>query len=131
MPFSTLKHSNVTEDNNLFQAISGRHTNRRGYNKQQIPAADLKTIESVPMEEGVTALMITDPGAVKEIIGLVRKGNRIQMNDDAFMDEITSWIRFSDSEEELHLDGLTSRAMGKSPPAARFLNSGTPHNGIR
>ena len=111
----TLKHSNVTGDNNLFQAISRRHTNRREYNKQQIPAADLKKIESVPMEEGVTALMITDPIAIDQIIRLVREGNRIQMNDGAFMDEITSWIRFSDSEEALHLDGLTSRAMGRSP----------------
>ena len=110
----TLKHSNVTRDNNLFQAISRRHTNRREYNKQPIPAADLKTIESVPTEEGVTSLMITEPDAIEQIFDLVREGNRIQMNNDAFMDEITSWIRFSDSEEELHLDGLTSRAMGRS-----------------
>jgi len=111
----TLKYSNVTGDNNLFQAISGRHTNRREYNKQPIPASDLKKIESVPMEEGVTALMITDPIAIDQIIRLVMEGNRIQMNDGAFMDEITFWIRFSDSEEALHLDGLTSRAMGRSP----------------
>ena len=111
----TMTHSNVTEDNNLFHAIPKRHTNRREYNKQQIPAADLKKIESVLIEEGVTSLVLTEPGAIKEIIELVREGNMIQMNDDAFMDEITSWIRFSDSEAELHLDGLTSRAMGKSP----------------
>ncbi|MEA3294258.1 MAG: hypothetical protein U9P81_04675 [Euryarchaeota archaeon] len=111
----TLKHSNVTGDNNLFHAIPKRHTNRREYNKQQIPAADLKKIESVPTENGVTSLVLTEPGAIEQIIDLVREGNRIQMNDDAFMDEITSWIRFNDSEEELHLDGLTSRAMGRSP----------------
>jgi hypothetical protein len=37
------------------------------------------------------------------------------MNDDAFMDELISWIRFSESEAEECLDGLTSRAMGRSP----------------
>ena len=58
--------------------------------------------------------MLTEPGAIEQIIDLVREGNRIQMNDDAFMDEITSWIHINDSEEELHLDGLTSRAMGRS-----------------
>ena len=99
----TLKHSNVTGDNNLFRAISRRHTNRREYDKQQIPAADLTKIESVPTEEGVTSLVLTDPGGIKEIIELVREGNRIQMSDDAFMDEITSWIRFNDSEAESHL----------------------------
>jgi len=110
----TLKHSNVTGDNNLFQAIPKRHTNRREYNKQHISAADLNKIGSVPTENGVTTLVLTEQGAIKQIIDLVREGNRIQMNDDAFMDEIISWIRFNDSEEELHLDGLTSRAMGRS-----------------
>ena len=111
----TLKHSNVTGDNNLFHAISRRHTNRREYDKQQIPAADLRKIESVLTEEGVTSLVLTESGAIEQIIELVREGNRIRMNDDSFMDEITSWIRFSDSEEGSHLDGLTSRAMGRSP----------------
>jgi hypothetical protein len=111
----TLKRANVAEDNNLFHAIPKRHTNRREYNKQQIPAADLKKIESVPTENGVTCLVLTEPRAIEQVIELVREGNRIQMNNNAFMDEIISWIRFSNSEEELHLDGLTSRAMGRSP----------------
>jgi len=34
----TLKHSHVTGDNNLFQSIPKRNTNRREYNNQQIPA---------------------------------------------------------------------------------------------
>ena len=42
------------------------------------------------------------------------------MNDDAFMDEIISWIRFSDSDAKKHLDGLTSRAMG-SPSVPGWL----------
>ena len=109
----TLKHSNVTGNHNLFQAIPKRHTNRREYNKGQIPAADLNKIGSVPTENGVTSLVLTEPDAIEQIIDLVRESNRIQMNDDAFMDEISSWIRFNDSEEELHLDGLTSRAMGR------------------
>jgi len=116
----TLKHVNAAEDNNLFQAIPKRHTNRREYNKQQIPAADLNKIGSLPTENGVNCLVLTEPGVIEQIIDLVVKGNRIQMNDDAFMDEITSWIRFSDSEAEKHLDGLTSRAMG-SPSVPSWL----------
>jgi len=116
----TLKHSNVTGDNNLFQAIPKRHTNRREYNKQQIPAADFSKIGSVPTKDGVTCLVLTEPDDIGQIIDLVREGNRIQMNDNAFMDEIISWIRFSDSEAEKHLDGLTSRAMG-SPSVPGWL----------
>jgi hypothetical protein len=110
-----LKRINVAGDNILFRAIPERHTNRREYNKQQIPLADLGKIESVPKEKGVTSLLLTEPRTIEQIIELVREGNRIQMNDDAFMDELISWIRFSDSEAEKHLDGLTARAMGRSP----------------
>jgi len=110
----TLKRANSAKENNLFQAIPKRHTNRRESNKEQIPVADLNKIGSVPTENGVTSLVLTEPGLIEQIIDLVREGNRIQMNDDAFTDEINSWIRFSDSEAEKHLDGLTSRAMERS-----------------
>ena len=52
---------------------------------------------------------------IKQVIELVKEGNNIQMNNDAFMDELVSWIRFSDAEAEKFRDGLTSRAMGRSP----------------
>ena len=110
-----LKRSNVSKDNILFRAIPKRQTNRRAYNKQQIPKADLKKLESVPKEDGVTSLVLTAPGIIGQIIELVKEGNNIQMNDKAFMDELISWIRFSDAEAEKFRDGLTSRAMGRSP----------------
>ncbi len=111
----TLNHTNAAGDNTLFEAISKRYTNRREYNKQQIPTADLNKLESVPKEDGVTSLVLTEPEHIEQIIELVKEGNRVQMNDAAFMHELISWIRFSDSEAEEHLDGLASRAMGRSP----------------
>jgi hypothetical protein len=111
----TLKRINTAKDDALFQAIPERHTNRREYNKQQIPTADLKKLESAPKENGVTSLLLTEPRAIEQVIELVKEGNNIQMNNDAFMDELVSWIRFSDAEAEKHLDGLALRAMGRSP----------------
>ncbi len=110
-----LKRIKAAEDNILFQAIPERHTNRREYNGQQIPTADLKKLEAVPKEKGVNSLVLTEQKTIEQIIELVKEGNNIQMNDDAFMDELISWIRFSDAEAEKHRDGLTSRAMGRSP----------------
>lgn len=110
-----LKRVNATRDNILFKAIPERHTNRREYNGQQIPTADLKKLEAVPKEKGVNSLVLTEQKTIEQIIELVKEGNNIQMNDDAFMDELISWIRFSDAEAEKHRDGLTSRAMGRSP----------------
>ena len=110
-----MKRFKSAEDNILFKAIPERHTNRREYNKQQIPTADLKKLEAVPKENGVNSLALTESGTIGQIIELVKEGNNIQMNDDAFMDELVSWIRFSDAEAEKFRDGLTSRAMGRSP----------------
>jgi hypothetical protein len=111
----TLKRINTAKDDVLFQAIPERHTNRSEYNKQQIPTADLKKLEAAPKENGINSLLLTKSGTIGQIIELIREGNNIQMNNDAFMDELVSWIRFSDAEAEKFRDGLTSRAMGRSP----------------
>lgn len=110
-----LKRFKAAENNILFQAIPERHTNRREYNGQQIPTEDLKKLESVLKKEGITSLVLTESKTIEQIIELVREGNNIQMNNDAYMDELVSWIRFSDAEAEKHLDGLALRAMGRSP----------------
>ena len=34
------------------------------------------------------------------------------MNDEKFKNELTSWIRFNDSDTKKHLDGLSSKTMG-------------------
>jgi hypothetical protein len=109
-----LKRLKAAGDNILFQAIPERHTNRREYNGQQIPTADLKKLESAPKENGVTSLILTKSGTIEQIVELVREGNNIQMSNDAYMDELVSWIRFNDAETEKHLDGLALRAMGRS-----------------
>ena len=110
-----LKPADMAGDRVLFRAIPERHTNRREYDGKQIPRADMKELQSVPKESGVTSIVLSEQKTIERIIELVKEGNDIQMNDDAFMDELISWIRFSDAEAEKHRDGLTSRAMGRSP----------------
>ena len=110
-----LKRFKAAGDNLLFKAIPERHTNRREYNNQQIPIADLKKLESTPKENGISSLLLTEPGTIGQIVEFVREGNNIQMSNDAYMNELVSWIRFNDAETEKHLDGLALRAMGRSP----------------
>jgi hypothetical protein len=42
------------------------------------------------------------------------------MNDEKFKNELTSWIRFNDSDTKKHLDGLSSKTMG-SPSIPRWF----------
>jgi hypothetical protein len=50
----------------------------------------------------------------------VVQGNTMQINNPAFVNELESWIRFSDGEAIRTGDGLAARSTG-NPPAPRWL----------
>jgi hypothetical protein len=104
----------------LLNAITTRQCTRNEYNKKPVPAGDLKKIEDIKNEAGVESLVVTDSSKIEKIIELVKEGNNLQMNDDAFYDELQSWIRFSGSEASEKADGLYSGCMG-SPSVPRWI----------
>lgn len=97
----------------LFDAIPLRHTNRRAYDGRPIPEADLQALAALVDEPGVGVTFLREREQIEQIVGLVAKGNDIQMRHRPFMDELISWIRFSRRSIETHRDGLTSRAVGR------------------
>lgn len=109
-----------TDNDHLFNAISLRQSTRRQYDGSPIPEADMKKLASLPLEQGVSALFVTDPEKIENIIGLVKEGNNIQMNDRDFMQELISWIRFNEAEANRYHDGLSSKATG-SPSSPRMI----------
>jgi len=56
------------------------------------------------------------------VLEYVVKGNTDQMNDTAFVEELKTWIRFSDAETVRTGDGLFSRSTG-NPSIPRWLGS--------
>lgn len=106
---------NKSAKSELFKAIPLRHTNRLEYYKQQIPSVDLKSLQSIQLQKGVSVSFLDDTSIIKNIIELIGEANKKQMNDGKYMRELLSWIRFSDDEAAEHLDGLASRAMGIAP----------------
>jgi hypothetical protein len=107
-------------DDWLFNAIPIRQSTRRLYDEQSIPEADVERLASLPLEQGVSAVFVTDPEKIEEIIELVKEGNSIQTNDRNFMQELISWIRFNEAEANLYRDGLSLKAMG-NPSLPRLI----------
>lgn len=47
-----------------------------------------------------------------KVADYVIEGNSAQMHDKAFMDELVSWLRFSEADAVATMDGLSARASG-------------------
>jgi hypothetical protein len=104
----------------LFNAISLRQTTRSVYNGQPVPAVDLDTLQSLPLEPGVSLRYLTTPAEMESTLEYVNQGNQRQYADRAFVDELISWLRFNKKEAMSTLDGLYSRCSG-NPEVPRWL----------
>ena len=105
----------------LFGAIPERQSNRRRYNRKPIPAADIDQLLAANTS-GTVSLRAFDPTRpdCEPIIRFVKEGNVAQFKDQAFVDELVSWIRFSPAEVRERQDGLTASALG-FPSVPRWL----------
>lgn len=104
----------------LFDAIPQRQTTRSVYDSQPVPAADLDTVQALPVEPGVSLRFLTAPAEMEKALAYVNEGNLRQFADRAFMDELISWLRFNKKEAMASLDGLYSRCSG-NPAVPRWL----------
>jgi hypothetical protein len=104
----------------LFDQIKLRQTTRNQYNRKSVPAPELDSIKHFLSGNNVQNQIVTDSTSVNEIIQLVKEGNNHQFADDKFMDELKFWIRFSESEAEEKLDGLTTSTTG-NPSVPRWI----------
>jgi nitroreductase len=110
--------------NVLADAIVVRQCTRADYDGRAISPDDLAKLEAAGTLEGVSCLLVTDRDQMDAVADYVVEGNTAQMRDNAFMEELKTWIRFNDRMALAHRDGLASRAMGApSLPAwlARLL----------
>lgn len=104
----------------LFNAIPKRQCTRSEYDGRALSNDDLKSLESAGRGNGVNVLLITEKEKVEKVLEYVVQGNTAQMNDRAFVEELKSWIRFSDDEVVSKGDGLFSGSSG-NPVVPRWL----------
>ena len=109
----TLQKEDISKEQDLFDAFPERHSNRSLYDERNIAKPDMDQLlldgESTSVE-----VMALDAGEqdVEPIISLVKEACEIQFKDRRFVNELTSWIRFSKKEVRRRKDGLTAKVMG-------------------
>ncbi len=106
----------------LFDAIPHRQCCRSQYDGSVISTDQLRLLEAAAQGAGVSILLLTDPGQKEQVLEYVAQGNRTQMGDPAWIEELESWVRFSAAQARRTGDGLYGPVMG-NPSVPRWLGS--------
>jgi hypothetical protein len=100
------------EENFLFRAIARRSTNRQDFDDCQLPDSLILELESATRSEGSWLQIMTEviPKASRqEIINLIDKGDRLQMADPLFRQELAHWIHTNNNPSH---DGIPLHGQG-------------------
>ncbi|MGF1602534.1 MAG: Acg family FMN-binding oxidoreductase [Thermosynechococcaceae cyanobacterium] len=106
----------------LFEAIPHRQCTRAEYDGKPLSPEEIKLLEMTGEGDGVRVIMLTERSEIETVLDYVVQGNTAQINNNAFMKELKSWIRFNDQEAARTGDGLSSRTTG-NPSIPRWLGS--------
>ncbi len=110
----------------LFRAIAERQCSRTDYDGKPLTNDELRLLERAGTGKGVSVRLLTARPAIESVLDYVVAGNTAQMNDAAFVAELTSWIRFSSDEALRTGDGLFTGTSG-NPVVPRWLGSPMMH----
>ena len=100
------------EENFLFRAISKRTTNRNEFDNRQLPESLISELESATGNEGSWLQIMTEiipKTNRKAVIDLIAEGDRLQMADPLFRQELAQWIHTNNSPTH---DGMPPHAYG-------------------
>lgn len=108
-----LTKNDFTIENPLFHQIEKRQTNRSVYNGNKVPDEMLQKLQSIQKEEAVQ-FYFAEMGTpfADTITKYILKGNKIQMNDVAFKNELLSWMRFNKKQVAATQNGLSYLVFG-------------------
>ena len=93
--------------------ITRRQTNRSIYNGKQIPEKVIRELLTLEKEEYI-GIYCWQKQSIEfnKIRDYVLVGNKIQMSDSCFKNELKSWMRFNKRDEQQTLDGLSYAVFG-------------------
>jgi hypothetical protein len=104
----------------LAAALTTRQCTRTAYDGEPVPAPELDELRAAGASDMTRCLIVTDRSAIAPIADLVDDGNRRQLRDRAFRDELVQWVRFNPAAALRHGDGLAGRVNGQ-PALPTFL----------
>ncbi|HEY9767628.1 MAG TPA: hypothetical protein V6C71_03860 [Coleofasciculaceae cyanobacterium] len=103
------------EENFLFWAISQRCTNRRPLENCRLPTSLISELKSATSSEGdwlQISTQVIPEASREEIVNLIAQGDRLQMSNPLFRQELARWIHSSRTSRH---NGLTPEAQGINP----------------
>ncbi|MBE9047527.1 nitroreductase [Pleurocapsales cyanobacterium LEGE 10410] len=108
------------EENFMFRAISRRCTNRLSFKDCQLPTSLQSELESACCSEGNYLQIMTQivPEASRQaVISLIAEGDRLQMADPLFRQELAQWIHPSSSHDGIpvHAQGINKQLDSLAP----------------
>lgn len=102
--------------NRLFSGIEKRQTNRSIYSDKKITEKTLNALSRVSPENQVQCHFYETGSSGAELLAqYILRGNDIQMKDEEFKGELTSWMRFNEKQIREKRDGLTYKVFGNPP----------------
>lgn len=112
------------EPSDLAAALTTRQCTRTSYDGRPLRPEHRAALLAAGNGPNVTCDIRTDAPDLEAIADLVEAGNRAQLGDDAFREELVSWLRFNPTAALRHRDGLAGRVNGQPPlptPLGRLL----------
>lgn len=104
-------HSTIKDD--LVLQIEERQTNRKIYDGRIIPTDILQILNNIKLYENINCYTIGKEDSIYSTLKrFVLRGNDVQMNDNAFKEELLKYMRFNNKEVEQNPTGLTYKVMG-------------------
>lgn len=97
-------------DFKMFEAIAHRRTNRKPFQKRDVPEADLRSLQNCVEEEGARLDIFTD-SRKSDLALIVADGDRVQGSNKHFRRELAAWVRPGRSQSR---DGIPSYSSGVS-----------------
>jgi hypothetical protein len=96
----------------LYAAIAQRQTTRADYDGKALSVDELRLLQRAAAVDGVQLLLLTERPAMETVLDFVVQGNTAQVGDQAFVDELKSWIRYSAASAVRRGDGLYAASSG-------------------
>lgn len=109
----SLERAPAVESTELFRAITERQCTRSEYDGQALGSVELQTLMRAGERPGVRTIMLLSDAEKDTVIEYVTQGNHAQLRNQAFRDELVSWIRFNPGAALRTGDGLAGRASGR------------------
>jgi len=120
----------------LYDAITVRQCTRAPFDGRPVSAEAMRLLDNAGRESGVELILLTDKAKIAEVADYVVQGNTAQMRDTAFMAELKSWLRFSETDAVATRDGLFARHPairrchpGSQEPFCRWCSPSTAKTG--